>query len=89
MTYSCSDFTDDILEALAINVPDEHLDNPSRQADLAFDEIVRLQNGLTLAFDLFHFIENDTDSDESRTEQFFALRERVRALQSQPQESKS
>jgi hypothetical protein len=44
MTYSCTDFADSILEALAVNVPDESLDSPSDQADLALAEIKRLQN---------------------------------------------
>jgi hypothetical protein len=42
MTYSCSDFTDSILEALDIDVPDESADSPSDQADLALEEIDRL-----------------------------------------------
>jgi len=43
MTYSCTDFTDDILDALKIDVPDEDNDSPSAQADLALAEIKRLQ----------------------------------------------
>ncbi|MBR0998793.1 hypothetical protein ABIF65_003724 [Bradyrhizobium japonicum] len=43
MTYSCSDFTDSILDALKIEVPDESNDSPSDQADLALSEIERLQ----------------------------------------------
>lgn len=43
MTYSCSDFTDDIIEALKVEIPDEHNDSPSAQADLCLAEIERLQ----------------------------------------------
>jgi len=41
MGYSCSDFTDSILDALGIVVPEESLDSPSDQADLALAEIER------------------------------------------------
>ena len=43
MTYSCTDFTDSILDALDIVVPDEAQDHPDMQADLAIAEIERLQ----------------------------------------------
>lgn len=43
MTYSCSDFTDTILDALNIRVPDESLDSPSDQADLCLDVIARME----------------------------------------------
>jgi len=43
MSYSCADFTDSILEALSVDVPDESRDSPSDQADLALAEIERLQ----------------------------------------------
>lgn len=43
MTYSCCDFTDDILNALNVDVPDRDCDNPSAQADLALAEIDNLQ----------------------------------------------
>lgn len=43
MTYSCSDFTDDIINSLNLVIPDESDDNPSDQADLAMAEIERLQ----------------------------------------------
>lgn len=43
MTYSCSDFTDDILNALGVNVPDEWADEPGEQANLALGEIERLR----------------------------------------------
>ena len=42
MTYSCSDFTDTILDALGIDVPPESADSPSDQADLCLAEIKRL-----------------------------------------------
>jgi hypothetical protein len=42
MSYSCSDFTDSILDALNIEVPEDDKDNPSAQADLALAEIQRL-----------------------------------------------
>lgn len=43
MTYSCSDFTDSILNALGIDVPDESADSPSDQADLALAAIAALK----------------------------------------------
>ncbi len=42
MSYSCSDFADDILNTLKIEIPDSADDNPSEQADLAMAEIERL-----------------------------------------------
>lgn len=50
MTYSCCDFTDDVLNSLKVEVPIAFADSPSDQADLAITEIERLQsatNGLT------------------------------------------
>lgn len=44
MSYSCSDFTDAILDALGIVVPDESADSPSDQADLALAVIQALQS---------------------------------------------
>jgi hypothetical protein len=43
MAYSCSDFTDDVLNALGIEVPAEDYDDPEAQATLALAEIARLQ----------------------------------------------
>jgi len=43
VTYSCTDFTDGILNALGIVVPEENWDDPEGQADLALAEITRLQ----------------------------------------------
>lgn len=43
MSYSCTDFTDSILNALGIEVPQELWDNPEGQAQLAIAEINRLQ----------------------------------------------
>lgn len=43
MTYSCSDFTDSILDVLGITVPEEARDQPDVQADLTIAEITRLQ----------------------------------------------
>jgi hypothetical protein len=43
MSYSCTDFTDDTLDALGVEVPEESYDSPSDQADLALEEIERLQ----------------------------------------------
>ena len=43
MAYSCSDFTDDILMALNIVVPEEARDDPEAQAVLAILEIRRLK----------------------------------------------
>lgn len=39
MTYACSDFTDDILELLDVDVPEDDHDSPSAQADLAMAKI--------------------------------------------------
>lgn len=39
MSYSCTDFTDDILSALKVNVPEKFWDSPSDQADLALARI--------------------------------------------------
>lgn len=44
MTYTCTDFTDTILDALDIEVPKESWDSPSDQADLALAEIERLKS---------------------------------------------
>jgi hypothetical protein len=43
MSYSCTDFTDSILETLGITVPEEFRDSPEDQAALARAEIIRLQ----------------------------------------------
>lgn len=43
MTYSCSDFTDTILDALGIEVPRESWDSPSDQADLCLAAIEKLR----------------------------------------------
>jgi hypothetical protein len=43
MSYSCSDFTDNILAALGIVVPLEDKDNPEAQAILALAKIYGLQ----------------------------------------------
>lgn len=43
MTYSCCDFTDDILNALKIEVPEAAWDDPSAQADWALAAIYKLQ----------------------------------------------
>lgn len=45
MTYSCTDFTDTILDALGIVVPEEAMDDPSAQADLALGAISALRAG--------------------------------------------
>jgi hypothetical protein len=47
MGYSCTDFTDSILDALGITVPEDALDDPEAQADLALAEIKRLQEAAT------------------------------------------
>lgn len=43
MAYSCSDFTDAVLDALQIKVPEADADNPAAQADLALAAIAELQ----------------------------------------------
>jgi hypothetical protein len=43
MSYSCTDFTDEILRALAITVQEEDRNDPDMQAVMACDEIQRLQ----------------------------------------------
>lgn len=47
MSYSCSDFTDTVLDVPGITVPDDMRDSPSDQADLAIAEITRLQAAAT------------------------------------------
>jgi hypothetical protein len=44
VSYSCTDFTDSILDALDIYVPPKWSEGPEYQADLALAEIKRLQN---------------------------------------------
>lgn len=39
MSYSCSDFTDSIIDALGVDIPDESQDSPSDQADICLEEI--------------------------------------------------
>lgn len=51
MAYSCSDFTDDILEALGVDVPDDALNDPSVQADLAMAKIEEMQQALSRCYD--------------------------------------
>jgi hypothetical protein len=41
MSYSCVDFTDDILGTLGIQEPEESQDSPEQQAELAIKEIFR------------------------------------------------
>ncbi|RWB40436.1 MAG: hypothetical protein EOQ44_25165 [Mesorhizobium sp.] len=43
MGYSCTDFTDSILEALGIQVPDKFYDDTAEQAEAAIQEIEALQ----------------------------------------------
>jgi hypothetical protein len=43
MTYSCSDFTDDILNALAITLADDEMDDPQAQAGHALEAIATLK----------------------------------------------
>lgn len=54
MGYSCTDFTDDILEALNINVPDEDNDSPACQANLALAKIEQMQQALSRCYDDAH-----------------------------------
>lgn len=44
MTYSCSDFTDDIIDALGVDIPDESNDSPSDQADICLEAIARMES---------------------------------------------
>lgn len=44
MTYSCTDFTDSILDALEIVVPEHSQDRPEDQAELAMVEIKRMKD---------------------------------------------
>lgn len=43
MSYSCSDFTNTILDALNIEVPWKSYDSPSDQADLALEAIKQMK----------------------------------------------
>ena len=47
MGYSCSDFTDDVIDTLAIDIPDESWDCPEDQADLVIGRIREMQNLLS------------------------------------------
>ena len=51
MAYSCSDFTDDIIEALGIDLPDDALHDPSIQADLAMANIDEMHFALSRCYD--------------------------------------
>ena len=42
MSYTCTDFTDDILEMLDVEIPGEAQDDPSVQADIAMAAIAQL-----------------------------------------------
>jgi hypothetical protein len=48
MTYSCTDFTDSIIEALGVEVPAESHDDPAEQARLCLDQI-KLLHGIAIA----------------------------------------
>ena len=47
MAYSCSDFTDSILAALGITVPEEYRDDPAMQAMIALGRITNMQEIIT------------------------------------------
>lgn len=49
MTYSCSDFTDSVLDALKIVVPEDAYDDPSAQADLALAAIEQREKHMRVA----------------------------------------
>lgn len=44
MSFSCVDFTDEVLSALEVEVPEQNLDDPAGQCALALAEIKRLQD---------------------------------------------
>lgn len=46
MSYSCTDFTDTVLDALAIDVPEWANDSPSDQADMVLERLETLQRGM-------------------------------------------
>lgn len=66
MSYSCCDFTDDILDALHVDVPEESCDSPSDQADLALAAITRLDECKKLidAISRMKPISFDSDDDD-------------------------
>ncbi|WP_024516988.1 hypothetical protein [Bradyrhizobium sp. Tv2a-2] len=87
MTYSCTDFTDSILSALNIVVPEDAYDQPDKQADLALAEIDRLQaiekifldhgDHIIAALSLMHGI----DDENGREEDAKASRDLIETLQ--------
>ena len=52
MTYSCTDFTDTVLDALKIVVPEEDYDDPSAQADLVLGKLAAMQRRIDVIPDL-------------------------------------
>jgi hypothetical protein len=50
MPYSCTDFADDITEALKVVIPEEDNDDPGAQAVICLEEIGRLQEAATKGF---------------------------------------
>lgn len=67
MTYSCSDFTDDILNALGIVVPEEAHDDPRAQFELALTEIARLRQHVELLKRLVGCTDLNHDAVEPET----------------------
>jgi len=64
MSYSCVDFTDDVLNALKIEVPEKDRDNPSGQADLAMAEIERLQKAESVLRPLIEYAQRFADIND-------------------------
>jgi len=50
MSYSCSDFTDSILDALAVELTDDENDRPDLQADKALAAIEKLRPRWAVAY---------------------------------------
>lgn len=85
MTYSCSDFTDTVLDALGVVVPPEDQDDPSAQADLALAAIGRLKAGpsasMVEALDIAESFMSGFEDDDTQEESVDDMLVKIRAAQ--------
>lgn len=71
MSYSCTDFTDTILDALGIEVPEVSWDSPSDQADAALaviEALMALPGAAAVAAEARHDFVWPADEDEEEDE---------------------
>jgi hypothetical protein len=54
MSYSCTYFTDTIIDALGVEIPERSYESPSDQADLCLEEIERLKAFEDVAHELIY-----------------------------------